>query len=114
MFRLLLAASLAAALPQNFNPTSTSIDLSPSLEAPEVGATLEACAPRTPGAGPPTLPDNADAFVANPAYAQLAEAASAPEGYTEVFENLQGSNVQLDDYLQLCELISSDVVENYC
>lgn len=101
MLRLLLAASLAAALPQNFAPTAIAPDVTlPVQLAPQTGSTLEACAPRAPGAGPLTTPDTAGAFVANPAYAQLAVEASTPQGYSEVFENLQGSNIQ-DGYLQL-------------
>lgn len=38
-----------------------------------------------------TSPDTDTAFLANPAYAQLADNAVVPQGYSEVFTNLQGS-----------------------
>lgn len=102
MFQLLFAASLAAALPHPLVSVGATIDLdNPVDNAPEAAPTLEACAPRAPGAGPLTIPDTAEAFVANTAFSELADGAATPEGYSQVFQDLQGSTLQLADYLQL-------------
>lgn len=85
MLNLLFAAGLAAALPHGLVDKRQEFD----------------CSPRAAGAGPSTTPDTADAFEANPAYSQIATAAATPEGYAEVFEDLNGSSLQLNDYLQL-------------
>lgn len=41
-----------------------------------------------------TSPDTADAFLANPQYAQIANNAPVPQGYSLAFSNLQGSTQQ--------------------
>ncbi|CZT19288.1 uncharacterized protein RCC_05134 [Ramularia collo-cygni] len=99
MFRVIFAASVASALPHALLSASIDINVSPQNGA-EAALTLEACAPRAAGTGPSTTPDSADAFIINTAFSVFADTASTPKGYTQVFQDLSGSNIQLDSYLQ--------------
>jgi hypothetical protein len=53
-----------------------------------------ACAPQPAGAtgAPAYSPDSASAFTANVGFASAANAAPVPSGYSQTFQNLQGSN----------------------
>lgn len=55
-------------------------------------AVRSACDPQATGAGPVPTPDTASAFLALPAFAATASAAPIPSGYTQTYENLEGSS----------------------
>lgn len=66
------------------------------------------CAAQPDGIGPSSTPDNPAAFIADPFYAQQAEDAAVPAGYTAMFANLNASNSD-NQYLGYTLLPSYDV-----
>ncbi|KAK2043861.1 hypothetical protein LZ31DRAFT_554822 [Colletotrichum somersetense] len=73
------------------------------------------CAPQPAGSGPSVQPDTPEAFVANPAFHQLALGAATPSGYGSTFKDLNAS-VNANSYLGLHTLNSYDVAQcaSYC
>lgn len=57
-----------------------------------VSAVCSGGSPQPSGYGPVSRPDTAAAFAANPVYGRTAKRASTPEGFTEVFTNLNASS----------------------
>ncbi|KXL51322.1 hypothetical protein M433DRAFT_102178 [Acidomyces richmondensis BFW] len=68
----------------------------------------DACAPQPSGYGPQVQPDTPAAFEAYPAFSQDALSAVTPQGYVNVFKNLNAS-VNANSYLTYETLTSYDV-----
>jgi len=68
----------------------------------------DACAPQPSGYGPQVQPDTPAAFEAYPAFSQDALSAVTPQGYANVFKNLNAS-VSANSYLTYETLTSYDV-----
>ncbi|GAB7358980.1 hypothetical protein MBLNU230_g5054t1 [Neophaeotheca triangularis] len=80
----------------------------PVYKRQETNVTVPACEAQPAGSGPLTRdPDTAEAFRANPVYAEIAEGVEAPEGYTEAFSGL-GATVEQIGYQGLRTLESYD------
>ena len=59
-----------------------------------------ACDTQPQGAGPKTSPDTAQDFLNNDQYSQIANGAATPQGYSLVFQDLNGATQQ-NGYLGL-------------
>ncbi|KAL9008752.1 MAG: hypothetical protein Q9173_006155, partial [Seirophora scorigena] len=67
------------------------------------------CAPQPAGSGPVSSPDTPEAFLANPAYAELARSAPTPDGYSAAMINGEGS-LSASKYMGLRTLKSYDTL----
>ena len=93
------AASASAAVATN--PVATSNDKKRFVRIKRDAAAdasslsvRNACDAQPRGAGPATSPDTAEAFLANGQYADIQNNAPVPQGYSLVFQNLQGATQQ--------------------
>lgn len=67
------------------------------------------CASQPSGSGPVTSPDTPEAFLANPTYANTANIAVTPDGYTVVMQNGNAS-LSASNYMGLTTLTSYDTL----
>ncbi|MCJ1258937.1 hypothetical protein MMC24_006771 [Lignoscripta atroalba] len=71
----------------------------------------DACSPQPDGYGPKTTdPDTAEAFLANPAYSNIANGAATPQGYSLSFVDLHGST-ESPTYMGLYTLEKYDTIK---
>ncbi|KZF25400.1 hypothetical protein L228DRAFT_265869 [Xylona heveae TC161] len=107
--------------PVTYNPTTASqsaaaaVTASPLAKRWEFGlferdGVNDDCAPQPDGYGPKPTSDTTDAFITNTVFALAAVNAPTPNGYNNVFSNLQGS-VSLPSYLGLYTLQSYDPLQ---
>ncbi|KAL9122385.1 MAG: hypothetical protein Q9187_001051, partial [Circinaria calcarea] len=68
------------------------------------------CSPQPKGYGPVASPDTPEAFLSNPVLAAMASNAPTPDGYSNVFTNLDGS-LSAPKYMGLTTLTSFDTLE---
>lgn len=93
--------STATAQTVSYNPTAAASSIAAQIQSgaspskrdqPVIEKRQTACTPLPSGSGPTVSPDTVEAFESYPPFAQAAQNAVTPAGYTNTFTNLNCSN----------------------